>query len=317
MQSVCALVLTYNRKNLVRKTIKALARQSKPVSKIIVVNNASTDGTPQVLQELQRSFKPGLISIYNLKENLGASGGFSEGMRYFLKHTRADWLWLMDDDAIPERKALEKFMLYYQGLSVQKREQIGILQNERVLSLEELHKRATSPTRLHGKKLMRATFEGYLVKRQVIEKVGFPRSEFFIYSDDIEYSWRVLRAGYEIHRVCGCFIYHRDWAKLTRLRRGLVSKPDIPPWKLYYRFRNPFLIFEGSLFLRYILRIILSIDLYLWAYIKKENAYFARRGIEDGFNLISGRVIQPGSLPPTDLSDIKITKDKRLVPGGN
>lgn len=310
-------MLTYNRKDLVPKTIKALARQSRPLSKIIVVNNASTDGTLQVLQELKRLLPAGLLCIYNLKENLGASGGFSEGMRYFLTHTQADWLWLMDDDAIPERRALEKFMQYYHNLAFSKKGRIGILQNERVLSLAELRKRAACPIKLRGKKIMRATFEGYLVKREVIERVGFPRSEFFIYSDDIEYSWRVIRAGYEIHRVQGCFIYHRDWAKLTRIRRGLVSKPDIPPWKLYYRFRNPFLICEGSLFLRYILRIILSIDLYFWAFIKKENGYFARRGIEDGFNLISGRVILPGNLPSPELSNIEMTKDKKLVPGEN
>ena len=297
MERVTALVLTFNRKKLVKKTLDALAGQTRRLEKIFVVNNGSTDGTEIFLNELKTKYPAGLLEILTFKENLGSSGGFARGMEHVLKKTKFKWLWIMDDDAVPEKRAVEKFMHFYNSLPLKKRNRIGVLQNQREVDHARFKTNIVPVSDVFGKPIYRVTFEGYCIKREVIEKIGFPRQEFFIYSDDIEYTWRAIRNGFRAYRVCGSMIYHRDWATIEKINRGIIAKPNIPPWKLYYRFRNPFLVCQNHPLLRFFIRIILSIDLLLWSFINPENTYFAKRGITDGINLVSGKIIAPESLP--------------------
>jgi rhamnopyranosyl-N-acetylglucosaminyl-diphospho-decaprenol beta-1,3/1,4-galactofuranosyltransferase len=294
---VTALVLTYNRKKLIIKTLNALARQSFRLEEIVVVNNASNDGTDRVLCDFARRFPPGWVRIVTFKENIGASGGFAEGMEYILKNSKSEWIWMMDDDAIPEKLALEKFHHFYASLTPQQRMKTGVLLNQRYIDYDKFKAAAIPVEKVYGRLKVRATFEGYLIKREVVRAIGYPRREFFIYSDDIEYTWRVVRRGFHVYRVYGSLIYHKDWAKLDKIYRGIVGKPNIPPWKLYYRFRNAFLVCEDYPLLRFFLMIALSVDLLLWSFINRENAYFAKRGLVDGINLVSGKIISPESLP--------------------
>jgi rhamnopyranosyl-N-acetylglucosaminyl-diphospho-decaprenol beta-1,3/1,4-galactofuranosyltransferase len=297
LESTAALVLTYNRKDLVLKTIEALARQTFPLQKIFVVDNASTDGTDKVLAGLARRFSPDKLEVVRLKENVGSSGGFAQGLEYIIGHSGATWVWIMDDDAIPEDRALEKFRHFYDSLAAKKREKIGILLNQREIDFEKFRKSRIAVRDVYGRSQVSATFEGYLIKREAVQAAGYPRSEFFIYSDDIEYTWRVRGCGFRVYRVFGSLIHHRDWAKADKVNRGLVVKPNIPPWKLYYRFRNPFLVVEKYPIFRLALMIVLSIDLLLWSFINRDNAYFAKRGLLDGINLISGKTVSPESIP--------------------
>jgi rhamnopyranosyl-N-acetylglucosaminyl-diphospho-decaprenol beta-1,3/1,4-galactofuranosyltransferase len=297
LEKIAALVLTYNRKKLVTKTLDALSGQSFPLMKIFVIDNASTDGTDVVLKEYRKSAKGDRVEIVTLAENLGASGGFAKGLEYIMENSDADWIWMMDDDAIPEKPALEKFRHFYASLSARRRLKTGILLNQRYIDYDKFKAARIPVEAVYGKSKVRATFEGYLIKREVVRAIGLPRHEFFIYSDDIEYTWRAVRRGFRVYRVYGSLIYHKDWAKLDKINRGLVAKPNIPPWKLYYRFRNPFLVCENYPVLRFFMMIVLTIDLQLWSFINRENAYFAKRGLADGINLISGKIISPESIP--------------------
>jgi rhamnopyranosyl-N-acetylglucosaminyl-diphospho-decaprenol beta-1,3/1,4-galactofuranosyltransferase len=297
LEKIAALVLTFNRKKLVAKTIAALAGQSFPLAKIFVINNASTDGTDEVLEEFRKKLSADRFEVVTLKENVGASGGFAKGMEYILENSDAEWIYMMDDDAVPEKRALEKFRYFYGSLSPRKRLKAGVLLNQRYIDFARFKDASIPVKKVYGRLKVRATFEGYLIKREVVRAIGFPREEFFIYSDDIEYTWRAVRRGFHVYRVYGSLIYHKDWAKLDKVNRGLVAKPNIPPWKLYYRFRNPFLVCEHYPLFRFFLMIVLSIDLLLWSFINRENAYFARRGLTDGINLVSGKKVSPDSLP--------------------
>jgi GT2 family glycosyltransferase len=297
LENVAALVLTYNRKELVKKTIDALAAQSRKLEKIFVINNGSTDGTDVLLSKIFSEYPAGLIEIVTFEENYGSSGGFARGMEYIVNNSNAQWLWIMDDDAIPERRALEKFIHYYRSLPVKKQHKVGILQNERIADYEKFKQMKIPVADVRGKLLFKVTFEGYLIKREVIETIGFPRQEFFIYSDDIEYTWRAIQHGYRVHRVCGSLIFHQDWARVEKVNRGIIVKPNIPPWKLYYLFRNPFLVCENYPVFRFFIMIVFSINLLLWSFINQENAYFAKRGLTDGINLVSGKIVSPESVP--------------------
>ena len=102
---VIAVVVTYNRKKLLKECIGALINQNLELYKIIIVNNASTDGTTEYFQS-EHIFKDEKIKIINLTKNTGGAGGFEVGTRAAYA-AGADYIWLMDDDAEPVKDCLE------------------------------------------------------------------------------------------------------------------------------------------------------------------------------------------------------------------
>jgi GT2 family glycosyltransferase len=100
---VWAVVVTYNRRALLEQCLDALRAQTRPPDRILVVDNASTDGTAEWVRG-----QDDVVALL-LDENVGGAGGFHAGMR--LAHAGgADWLWLMDDDTIPRPDALERLL---------------------------------------------------------------------------------------------------------------------------------------------------------------------------------------------------------------
>ena len=79
---IATIIVTYNRIELLKKSISAHLSQSKQSDVILVVNNASTDGTAIYLSELENRFKN--IRVVNLKENTGGAGGFYHGLSFLL-----------------------------------------------------------------------------------------------------------------------------------------------------------------------------------------------------------------------------------------
>src|SRR5688572_16068685 len=102
---VSALVVTYNRERLLEACLDAIEAQSRPVDELVLVDNASTDGTPELLRGrgyLDRSD----VRYLRLDRNLGSSGGFARGFEA-ARESSADWLWVLDDDAEPAPDCLE------------------------------------------------------------------------------------------------------------------------------------------------------------------------------------------------------------------
>jgi len=129
-ETVCAVVVTYNRKDLLIECLEGLRRQTRPVDAIYLVDNASTDGTPELLLEkgyikelpplnivepwekefeVENLVDHQSIKIYyvRMNENTGGAGGFYEGMKRAYEKTY-DWFWLMDDDVEPDPNCLQK-----------------------------------------------------------------------------------------------------------------------------------------------------------------------------------------------------------------
>jgi GT2 family glycosyltransferase len=105
--TVVAIVVTYNRKNFLLKCLKALLNQCPPCD-IVVVDNASTDGTQNLLSEGGLLNHPQLHYV-RLKANIGGAGGFHYGLQYAF-YRSWEWFWLMDDDALPEETALANLL---------------------------------------------------------------------------------------------------------------------------------------------------------------------------------------------------------------
>lgn len=273
---ITALVVTYNRLDYLKKNIDALLNQSRMPDEILVIDNASLDGTHEFLTNQSK------IKSIRLSENIGGAGGFAYGLNLAIKNG-ADWVWMMDDDAIPYKTALEAIE---RAIKENRDSRVGVL-------LSKLTDRDNSKPSNRKTRTLIGTFVGFTVKRELVEKVGLPDTAFFIYADDYEYSIRIHKAGFKMIRVHSSLIKHKDWVKQKRIFRFPFSKPNIPTWKTYYLFRNPILATKHSRLINSIVKFYLSIDRYVWSYVSPESKPYIFKGFEDGKNNVKGKKVDP------------------------
>jgi len=224
---IASVVVTYNRKDLLKKNISCLLEQTTKLDAIYIVDNASNDGTDEVV----RSFvSTGMIKYIKLEENLGGSGGFSTGIRQAYSDGY-DFIWGMDDDAFPDINALEQIMLAVKALGPENCYWSNCNNDS---SFDGEYKEVDS-----------WMFVGFFLPRTVIEKVGFPRDDFFIYHDDIEYAYKIRKKGIKIIKVRDSIIKHSDSPSREFYSRELFSRritvPKMSSWKFYYYVRNDIL----------------------------------------------------------------------------
>ena len=191
---IAAVVVTYNRLPLLQKCIEKLEGQTKPCD-IFVVDNASTDGTAVWLAE--RQSENTRLRARNTGENLGGAGGFNYGMRWAVE-AGYDYLWLMDDDCLPEPDALEKLLEAdallggdYGWLSSVALWTDG---TECRMNRQKLKKSfyEYSPLMKYGLvQAEQATFVSLFLRAETMRRVGLPIKDFFIWGDDIEYTRRI------------------------------------------------------------------------------------------------------------------------------
>ncbi len=205
---IAAVVVTYNRKDYLLRCVAALEAQHYPALDILVIDNASTDGTAQAMQPLAQA---GRVVYRNTGKNLGGAGGFQYGMRIAVE-AGYDYLWVMDDDCIPETDALAALL-----------EADGRLQGEYGFLSSVAYWRDGSLCRMNIQKtglrskikdittplvpVIMATFVSAFFPAERVQEVGLPIKEFFIWSDDLEYTRR-LSLRYPCYVVSGSRVLH-------------------------------------------------------------------------------------------------------------
>jgi rhamnopyranosyl-N-acetylglucosaminyl-diphospho-decaprenol beta-1,3/1,4-galactofuranosyltransferase len=204
---IVAVVVTFNRLDMLRRQLERLAALPE-LDEVLVVDNASTDGTGAWLRT-----QP--VTSETLPDNTGGAGGFSHGLERAIA-AGADLVWLMDDDGLPERDCLT-LLLEREGLD---------FWGPAVLAAQD-PARLCFPIRLPGGTtvvhemaavesaavdgLIRGVvipFNGVLVTRELVERIGYPRAEFFIWGDDVEYLWRAEAAGARVATVVAAHVLH-------------------------------------------------------------------------------------------------------------
>ncbi len=278
---ITALVVTYNRLEWLKKNLKALLNQERIPDEILVVDNCSTDGTQDFLKEMNKAERR--LRVIRLKENLGGSGGFSRGLKAAVENG-ADYVWMMDDDALPYQDALlnlEKCIVRYKDHT-----DVGVFLSKLVKCDNARVRRKISQARI-------GTFVGFCVSAKTVEKVGLPDEGFFIYADDYEYSLRIRHAGLKMLKVHSSLIEHKDWIRQKRRFRFPFFKPAIPSWKVYYIFRNALNATRHSKFVHNVLKAYFFLDRYIWAYVFPESKPYAFKGFEDGLKGVKGKVVDP------------------------
>lgn len=204
MDKVTAIVVTYNRKELLIECLDALLAQSVSVDNILVINNCSTDGTEQLFVEGEKYCLP-QINVITTEKNLGGAGGFHRGIK-LADATDCDWVWIMDDDTIPDKTALEELLKAKNTLIKKNVNKIGFLasyvygpenepMNVPVIQMKPT-KNGYSDWYKHLDnslvKIKNATFVSILVNHKAIRAVGYPMADYFIWGDDTEYTQRIV-----------------------------------------------------------------------------------------------------------------------------
>lgn len=240
---ITAVVVTFNRLDLLKKGIESLRKQAR-LSNIIVVNNGSTDGTDKWLATQTD------LRVIN-QENVGGSGGFYTGIKAAYDDG-ADWLWCMDDDVFPHDDCLDKLLRQVEELHITADggQPLGILSPRRlmegqVFTHEFRQYNFTNPFgSMHGGKLkgsetetteiVGCDFEGPFISRAVVEKIGLPNKELFIFCDDTDYCLRAHLAGFKLLYVPDALMdKHKFFTDDSWTTRNQKKK-----WKRYYQVRN-------------------------------------------------------------------------------
>jgi len=214
---IAAVVVTYNRLDLLRDLVDVLAKVPG-LNEVLVVDNASTDGTGEWLAGLGHEDVHGRT----LSHNTGGAGGFHEGLRWAVERG-ADLVWLMDDDGTPEADCLETLLAHagdldFWGPVVVDREDperlvfpIRLPGGTRVVHAMVDVRRAARDGLIRD---IVIPFNGVLVTRALVERIGLPRQEFFIWGDDHEYRLRAERSGARIATVVDARVLHPSVGEL-------------------------------------------------------------------------------------------------------
>lgn len=242
--SVASVTVAYKAAAVLPRHIEALLRQTRPVQEIVVVDNASSDGTRELLAERYPQ-----VTILPMSQNVGVGGGVAAGMAYAALEKRHDWVWTFDGDSVPNDDALEALLDGTESLGSNGGE-VGVAAG---LAIHQETSTCYPPllwrdgyVKPSAEQLRQPIWfadlvisSGSMVRRDVVEKVGLPRADFFIYFVDYEYCLRVRSHGYRIAVVTRSRFTH-EIGNARRVRLPGYSRlwPDYAPWREYYVIRN-------------------------------------------------------------------------------
>ncbi|MBR1921174.1 MAG: glycosyltransferase, partial [Kiritimatiellae bacterium] len=228
------IVVTWNRLEMLKACV-ASVRANAPSAALLVVDNASTDGTGEWLGRQEG------VKTLRLAENTGGAGGFAAGMQAAYD-AGAQWMWIMDDDVVVlpgAVDALETYMDRADVLQTAKREADGSeCPFEGILDPRTMRRRKIPVASLPPSGIVPcnvASFEGLLVGRSVVEKIGVPDASFFYGLDDLLYGYRAS----EVARFmfAGAFTLQKQLDK-SRARIGSRRFYSSSVQSRFYHVRN-------------------------------------------------------------------------------
>lgn len=246
---IAAVIVAFNRDNLLQRSLSHAMRQSRKADLVIVVDNANLNSTRNLVESLGATYLGGAV------EN-GSAGGFAIGIKFALDAS-ADYIWTLDDDGYPDLNCLSSLLDFAicEDLSISS-----------PLSLsQEDHSQTANPYLFGIKKITDANkiqrrdiwlkkvqlYNGALFSKEIIEQIGYPRKALFLRGDEMDFYYRAKAAKAKMGLITKALFYHPSGAPEFANSRNSLLGVIVPAAanKKFYQFRNRgFLIREHNLF---------------------------------------------------------------------
>lgn len=310
MENVCVVLVTFNRKELLIKLLDGLFKQTKKVSSIVIVDNHSTDGTAEELIKrgiIEKSVEERCeVSLYNdtkihyykNSENTGGSGGFKKAFELACE-IECDYIWTMDDDVLPESDCLENLLKNIDddyGVCIPNRT-TGEFKDQVVISFnwknpfKSVHKKTSKQIDdiKENTEVFDFPFEGPLFKKEIVNQVGVPNADYFIFFDDSDYALRCLKHTKIL------FVLDAHLHKQIIPQAGNVNYN----WREYYYARNEIVFdrkYNKNVFVA-LIRPYITIAKRVLKYTLKRNPTalkYSKKAFKDGKNKNLGKTVNPG-----------------------
>ena len=237
-RKVTAVVVTFNRDNLLNRCLEQIYSQSYKLNNVIVVDNARSHSTLEIVKEFNFTYVEG-------SPEYGGAGGYALGMKTALR-MEANYVWLLDDDGYPDLNCLEIQLeaSAKNSLSVSTPLCVDELDHSKTSNPYILDfKKVTSSDRVSSKQIRWGgiqLFNGALLDISTIEKIGYPNQELFIRGDELDYYYRIIRSNIPNALITTARYFHPSSASEYPNSRTSLLGVVIPSdeKKKYYQFRN-------------------------------------------------------------------------------
>lgn len=241
MNTIAAIIVTYNRRELLKQNIECLLAQTASDFDILIIDNASTDGTNQLVSEYASYEK---IKYHNTGKNLGGAGGFQFGIKKAVL-LGYEYLWIMDDDCLPNANALEKLIQAGKELN----NDYGFLSSKviwtdgQLCTMNVQKQSLTKQVTNFGDATTAACFASFVslfIKSEIVKKLGLPIKEFFIWSDDWEYTRRIS-LKYKCYVVGSSVVIH---ASKNNVPANIAIDEESRLGRYNYLYRNEMYLYR-------------------------------------------------------------------------
>ncbi len=335
-KKITVITVTYdNRFYLLKQVIDACLRER--VDRIIIVDNNSSLSVREQLKKIKRELKD-KIKVLSLDDNIGSAGGYKLGLQEAYNDPDCDFIWLLDDDNKPREGALSNLMSFWNSLEEENKEEkvallsfrpsreiykTAVLKNNYQLLLgrknsflgfhfidfpSKVLRKVGLIIMRNGKNLKArvgvvpvAPYGGLFFHKKLLDVIGFPREDFFLYADDHEWTYRITRHGGKIIIVFDSIIDDLDasWHMKESLSFYTFLHAE-SQMRVYYSVRNR-IIFEKenlvSIPILYVSNIVIYKYLlkffYLFSGNKKKaatNIKIFNKAVKDGLQGLTGKV---------------------------
>ena len=262
--SVCVVTVTYGERRRFLEQVMERVLSFNNVVNLVVVNNASSCEVPAPNEK---------VTVLNNSENEGSAGGYHKGISYAFENVDCDFIWLLDDDNLPDEGCLDKLLLQWDTISsANNKKALFCFRDDRVTHINIA--RGENPYRyylvknnflgfhvgrilynqyykladrfkkkLHYKEhvaMPYVPYGGLLLHKQLVADIGYPNKELFLYVDDSEYSYRITQHGGTIWLVPACKIVDIDKSQGINYKKRLFHSQLLDQWnfRTYYHVRN-------------------------------------------------------------------------------
>ncbi len=290
LSHVCAIMVTHNRLNTLKKSLFYLLDQTAKPDAVVVVNNNSSDGTEEFLASLKNT--AGIDSV-NVKTDIGFGGGLAKGVEYAMKHGDYDYFWFVEDDSFYENNTLEKLIANIEGSGF---DYLGLDEKHPPLFLYN-GKSHRKNKNIFSDKPLEADFvmiDGALLTVNMVRQIGPPTDILFMMCEEDEYCMRLKKSGFKAG-----FLNIKPLNRLHLGGEGRFTRSTL--WRGYYQARNSILLLKKYFSFKSLFGFIIRQSKFLIASALYAPDRFLRIklrliGLWHGIKGIQGKTLDPDSL---------------------